>query len=360
MTTCSRLLCAFLAFAPTAQDAPGDRRFAFFVTGDPQYVAEETEAPKALDPESEKANGRFIALLNRLPGTVAPAAAGGGRVAKEILGVLVTGDLIDSGDKNGAKFEAMQRVEWARFRADYGLDGRDGRIPFPVYEMHGNHDSVRGGGIVLPDIKERNRRRPGVAGVSANGLHYSWDWGAIHLVACGIFAGEGEQVREGHHYNPLGSLEFLRKDLEERVGASGRPVVVSHHLHLTAGNDDWPDADLAAYYELLSRYNVIAVFHGHTHGNAERLGWDGKKPVARGPGIPVFNPDDAGSTKTKHPSPNHGLLYVEILDRPGTDRDTLSVRACRTRDNWETEEWISLGTGLPVRIPDGPLLNPAK
>ncbi len=68
--------------------------------------------------------------------------------------------MIDSLDKNGRPYPAMQRVEWQRFVADYGLTGKDGRIPLPVYEIHGNHDRPQGDTFVVDAIIERNKRRP--------------------------------------------------------------------------------------------------------------------------------------------------------------------------------------------------------
>ena len=104
------------------------------------------------------------------------------------------------------------------------------------------------------------------------------DWGALHLVNLGIFVGAGDEKREGHHYAPRSSLEFLRSDLAEQVGDSGRPVVVSHHLHLHSSDYDWPSEDRAAYYETLSQYNVVAIFNGHSHGSPPRRHrWDGAR-----------------------------------------------------------------------------------
>ena len=36
----------------------------------------------------------------------------------------------------------------------------------------------------------------------------------------------------------------------------------------------------------------------------------------------------------------HGVLYVELFDRPGTADDEWVVRSCATRDNWETHTWL--------------------
>lgn len=329
-------------------------RVSFFAIGDPQYLAEKAAEPKKLDPYSEEANARFIRLLSDLRGAPIPGRLGGGTVAREIRGVIVAGDLIDSLDKRGGHYPAMQRFEWERFQADYGLRGGDGKIPFPVYELHGNHDGPQGDTFLIREIVRRNERRPAVVGVSANGLHYSWDWGPLHLVNLGIFVGEGETRRKDHHYAPRASLEFLRADLKAHVGESRRPVIVSHHLHLTTNDYDWPDEDRAAYFAVLSRYNVIAIFNGHTHGSPPRhTRWDGKKVGPKIDGIDNFDPDDAAAAKLHQGKPvglAHGLLYCELVDAPGTDHDRFVVRSYKTRDNWKSAQWDQAWS-QPVSLP---------
>ena len=257
----------------------------------------------------------------------------------------------------------MQRFEWQRFVADYGLRGGDGRIPFPAYELHGNHDGPQGDSFLVADIVKRNKTRPAVVNVSANGLHYSWDWGPLHLVNVGIFVGAGEAKREEHHYAPRSSLEFLRADLAEHVGDSGRPVAISHHLPLSTRDYEWPSEDLASYWELVSQHNVVAIFNGHTHGSpSRRHRWNGTELRPDGPGVDNFDPDDAAAAKLHNGKPvglAHGLLYVELIDRPGKDRDELVVRSHITKDNWQTAAWDQLWS-KGVEIPDDAASRAAK
>ena len=222
----------FLAFVSlgviSGNSEAAEKRYAFLISGDPQYVAQKVKEPKKLDIYSEQANSRFLSLVKSFPGTAIPEKSGGGTVSRKILGMLVTGDLIDSADKNGGFYPAMQRFEWQRFKADYGLNGKDGGLPFPVYELHGNHDGPQGDTFIVDDIIERNKTRPQVVHVSGNGLHYSWDWGPLHLVNLGMFVGAGEERRKDHHYAPRGSLEFLREDLKRHgrwVREAGDPVL---------------------------------------------------------------------------------------------------------------------------------------
>lgn len=327
--------------------ARAEKRYAFIISGDPQYVAQKAQQPKKLDIYSEQANSRFISLVNSFPGTAIPEKSGGGTVSRELLGMLVTGDLIDSADKNGGFYPAMQRFEWQRFKADYGLTGGDGGLPFPVYELHGNHDGPQGDTFIVDGIIERNKTRPGVVQVSGNGLHYSWDWGPLHLVNLGMFVGTGEERRKDHHYAPRASFEFLREDLERHVGNSGRPVILSFHLHPNGPDFDWPPEDRSSLWDIVSNYNVIALLHGHTHGSPpSRLQWDGLKFAGKLPGgIDVFNPDDSGAAKTDRRNPGqavglrHGFLYAELIDREGEKNDEFVVRSIATKDNWESHHW---------------------
>ncbi len=324
-----------------------EKRYPFFITGDPQYLAEKAAVPERLDRFSEEANARFIELLGKFPGAAIPGELGGGKVSEEVLGVIVTGDLIDSCDKVGGDYEAMGRYEWGRYVADYGLVGGDGKLRWPVYEVHGNHDGPQADTFVIEEIIERNRRRPGVGKVSENGLHYSWEMGPLHVVALGMFVGAGDGRREGHHYAPKESLEFLRVDLAERVGDSGRPVMLVFHLHPNCPEFDWPAEDLAAFWEAMEGYNVVALVHGHTHGSPpSRMQWDGEKfgNMLEG-GIDVFNPDDSGASKEDPRKPGegmglaHGFLYAELVDAPGEEDDRLVVWSYFTKDNWATHGW---------------------
>jgi hypothetical protein len=354
-----RLLC--LIIAASTLSAHGEGRYAFLVSGDPQYLAEKSATPKQLDPLSEQANDRFIRLIQKLPGTPLPKSMGGGTVSKNILGILITGDLIDSLDKRGGVHPAMQQFEWKRFKADYGLAGNDGRIPFPAYELHGNHDGPQGDTFLTQEIIARNLKRPGVVNRSTNGLHYSWNWGPIHCVNLGLFVGEGEERRPKYHYAPRGSLAFLKQDLAKHVADSGRLVVLSHHLHLNAPGFDWPSEDLAAYHQTIQPYNVVAIFNGHTHGSPpRRLVWNGQKIQPDRPtsiGIDSFDPDDSGAAKLHKGKPvgmNHGFLYVELIDEPGAKSDRFIVRSYASKDNWKTAQWIRMWSKtvkVPARAP---------
>jgi len=323
-----------LAVVVTADPKQKDESIAFFLVGDTHLLANKKE-PAKLDDRSTSLSLGLIDTLNKLPGADIPKAAGGGKVLAA-RGVIHAGDCIDTGDQANVK---MQETEWAAFVNDYGLTGKDGRLKMPVYEVHGNHDSPRGDGLAVKSIIERNKSRPGVTNRSKNGLHYSWDWGNVHFINLGIVVGQVEDVKRKRRYGPHGSLDFLIADLKEKVGTSGRPVVVTHHVDMLryaqslpvedkkAEGMEWDPADVKGYFDALRGYNVAAILYGHTHGrNVYR--WDGSAKRAE-TGIPVFN-----VTKSSHyASKQQAFFYLEIRG------ENVIVREYQTKDGWQTGSW---------------------
>jgi cytolysin (calcineurin-like family phosphatase) len=334
-----------LVAAPALCGAKEATEVAFFVVGDTHYLAERNK-PETLNAVSAATNARLIDTLNRLPGTEIPKEAGGGTVLAP-RGVVHAGDLIDSGDRSGGVYPKMQRTEWDAYEAGFGLTGGDGKLKYPVYEVHGNHDSPQGDGLVVERIAVRNKKRPGVGSVSKNGLHYSWDWGRVHFVCLGIVVGTVKAVSRKRRYAALDSLEFLTDDLAARVGKSGRPVVVTHHVDVAryatgcdpnsaASGREWDACDVRGYFDALKGYNVVAILYGHTHArNVFR--WDGT--AAKGKeGIPVFNVDNAGHFGFKE----QGLFYCCLTEKE------LVVREYQTGDRWETARWTPQAWSVPV------------
>ena len=321
------------------------RTVSFFLIGDTHYCADAIET-SAMNARSAEYNGRLIEWLNKLPGTEIPAAAGPGVVA-DPHGVVHAGDLVDNGDKNGPQFKAMVETELAAFVADWGLGGGDGRLRWPVREIHGNHDSPHGDGAVISEIKARNRRRPGLTNVSPNGLHYSWDWGGVHFVALGIVAGDAPAVKRPRRYAPLGSLPFLADDLAQHVGQSGRPVVIVHHVDVARYSkpvadevvvkQEWDYGDVHAFYEMLKPYRTVATLYGHTHvRNIFR--WDGTPERKVAGGIASINTDNAAH----YHDAQQAFLHLEIDERE------LRVREFSTKDAWLTGFWTPQIWRFPI------------
>ena len=236
------------------QDAAVRDDITFFTSSDSHYGRENNAA----------INRRVIDAMNALPGEPLPATLGGGFV-RTPRGVVLNGDLLDEGfDKETAP------QNWAEFCHDYGINGSDGRLCFPLYEGFGNHDGGPMRSFVRAGIKERNPKRVGLKSVSENGLHYSWDWEHVHLVQLNLFGGSGPQDVKGVNgpdHDPEGALDFLRDDLAKHIGTSGRPVIIFQHFAWVGGMAEWwqPEAK-ERFHDVVKPYRVACLINGHSHG----------------------------------------------------------------------------------------------
>jgi len=338
---------AALAGLSHAAPNPTSKSTSFFLVGDTHYCADE-KVPDQLMGTSRELTSRLVEWLNKLPGSAFPEKLGGGTIEAP-KGVIHAGDLIDSGDKSGPKYDAMQRTELAAFTADWGLNGGDGKLRWPVCEVHGNHDSPHGKGIVIDSIIARNKKRQGLTSLSRNGLHYSWDWNGVHFINLGIVVGQVKSVARKRRYAPMDSLDFLVDDLAEKVGKSGRPVVITHHVDMVrfaaessdeeVTKKEWDYADVRAFFAALKDYKVAAILYGQTHvRNIFR--WDGgAKPLPTGGmGIPVFNTDNASHFKSEE----QAILHFTM-----NEKETL-VREFATADSWLTGKWNDQVWRFPV------------
>ncbi len=317
--------------------AADEDRVSFFAVADTHYLANKFD-PEQVDDRSRSITSRLIETLNGLPGAAISENAGGGVVSTP-RGVIHAGDIIDTGDKNGVWQERMQQTEWKAFEADYGLNGGDGRLKYPVFEVHGNHDGPQGQGVAIDGIKNRNKRRAGLANVSSNGLHYSWNWGPVHFVNLGIVVGEDKRVETKRRYASLDSLDFLVANLKEHVGDSGRPVVITHHIDIARytgpcdpanpenQNREWHPCDVRAFYEAILKFNVLAILYGHTH-TRNIATWNGVSTRAD-EGFSLFNIDNSGHFG----GGQQAFYYFEI------GPEEMTVRECATKDGWMSHAW---------------------
>lgn len=337
-----------VAAACLPQTARGETSppLGFCLVSDTHFLADK-EHPDRLDERSAQVCGRLVDTLNALPGERLPEALGGG-VVQPFKGVLHGGDVIDTGDKTGRVQEAMQRTEWDGFQREYGLTGSDGRLKYPVYEVHGNHDGPGGTGIVIDGIKARNRRRPGVTHISESGLHYAWEWGPVRFLNLGIVVGRNEAEGQRRRYQPQGSLEFLQADLQAFVKDRTQPLVLLHHIDVqrysveSAADDpknlgrEWHPRDARAYYEALRGYNVVAIFYGHTHAR-NVLRWDGTSQRTE-QGLPLFNVDNSSHFH----GTQQAFFYCELSNRE------LTIHECQTTDGWATHQWTPQSWRRPL------------
>ena len=278
----------------TAKPAdPSDNDLTFFVVSDTHY---------GLSPRGDVAIPKLVDEMNAMPGTPYPAKIGG-KVGTP-RGVIHIGDITNDG----------KTANWDKFAQDYGLNGTDGRLKFPVYETWGNHD----GGDKQPvqmAIKERNKHRVGLTNVSENGMHYSWDWNNIHFVSLGISPGTTK-----HPYDPENSTAFAAQDLAKYVGKSGRPVILLHHFGFDKAHSWgwWPDDYKNAYHDLIKDYNVLGILHGHAH----------KSEIYKWEGIDIFHPPHFQGDPKKDEPVTHGFFIFHIT------ADQLTVAERKLDETW--------------------------
>jgi cytolysin (calcineurin-like family phosphatase) len=255
--------CSLLVGAERVPGAPRD--VTFLVTSDAHYDAF----------ENEDRNDRVrdtLRAMNAVTNLTWPEALGGGPIAQP-RAVIVLGDLIDDGDR---VFQGKHQGprQWLQYLADFGFDGRDGLLDFPVFETWGNHDGPpvgcdKFGFNLQAQLKDRNRRRlqhGWLTALSSNALFCSWDWDDVHLVLLGIYPADRPnpdwQKYSPTWHDPQGALSFLKEDLARHVGDSGRPVVLMSHCGFDT--DWWHTNDWQAAYQAAGSYHVILYLYGHT------------------------------------------------------------------------------------------------
>ena len=253
-----------------------ERDVTFIVTSDVHYDAF----------ENEDRNDRVrdtLRAINAATNLAWPEELGGGTIAKP-RGVLVLGDVIDDGDR---VFQGKHQTprQFFQFAADFGFDGTDGLLDFPVFETWGNHDGPPVGAEKLgfsfqARLKERNARRQQkgwLTSLSTNGLHYSWDWDDVHFVMLGLYPADEQNPLLKRYspvwHNPQGALAFLKEDLARHVGTNGRPVVLLSHCGFDT--DWWHTNDWKAAYEAAKPYNVVLYMYGHTGTGLRKWSPDG-------------------------------------------------------------------------------------
>jgi cytolysin (calcineurin-like family phosphatase) len=259
------VLLLLIVARPVAAGTPTTRNVTFITTSDCHYVEPDRHNNR------NDANRQTIQEMNNIIRSDWPQELGGGRIDPP-RGVCVLGDCIDDGDRSvaGRNVSAQQ---YDLFRQDFGLDGTDGRLAFAVFEGWGNHDGPpigheKHGFSFRSQLVARNQLRLArhlIGHLSDNGLHYSWDWDDVHFVQLNLYP--ADRQHDGVRYspdwhNPENALAFLKQDLAQCVGDSGRPVVLMSHCGFDTDwwfPDDWKNA-----YDAARSYHVILYLYGHS------------------------------------------------------------------------------------------------
>lgn len=225
-----------------------------------------------------EANLRQVDALNALPGTPWPDSRDG--TVDEPRGVLIAGDLTDDGAPG----------EWDEFEEIYGLDGTDGLLKWPVFEATGNHDRrILWTDPVLGQVARRHGR-----------LVRSWNWDDVHMVSLDL-------------YPDYAARQWLARDLA-RAGRKVPVVIYFHYAIQGPWSQWWGDSEKEAFAEVIDGYNVVAIFHGHSH-RPRHYRWKG---------YDVFN---VGACRHRH----YSFCAVRITD------ETITVASRQ----WDEGRWRS-------------------
>lgn len=285
------LLCAVLAGLLWPVGLYGQTDITFFAIGD-THIGWRSDA----NPD-EGNNLALLAELNALPGTAYPGQIGG--IVDVPLGVLHVGDMIDR------VFYIGPPDQWNDFVNIYGTDGTDGMLNYPLYQCMGNNDKDADNQSGTTYIRDQVTARHG-------GLYYSWDWQGVHFVCMDM--------------TPTPEiLNWLADDL----AATGpvRPIVLFDHFP--------PSSPGEALRQVIEGYNIVAIFHGHTHAARHTI-WEGYDvyecgtPLGGGSRFSVAHITDTYMTVVERTWSNGGSgswsSYVEHRDLDPVSQYTLNIQ----------------------------------
>ena len=247
--------------------------FTFIVAGDPQYDQKNNA-------HRETENKRTVDRIKRVVGGV----------SHEVLGVIVVGDLIQSGDSGGLDLKIpdidQAKEHWTKEN-----------LGAPVLEVYGNHDQSDShqrvetffwDGVVdyinHRNVVRHNERRikdvdgstKGLTAFDATNGHYAWEWDGVMLVNINDHAGTGNfnndaslQSNSPRSRQARASLAFLERVLRHHV-TPRQPVVLIQHVSfdtfsLTDNGGWWSPNERQSLLSMVQPHHVIAMFSGHSH-----------------------------------------------------------------------------------------------
>lgn len=329
------------------------RHVSWLATGDPQY--------QNGDDDRRVTSDRTLSMMNYFL-----------ERANTLRGALVAGDLT----QNSRAIDEFGDYRWAI--DDLGSDSRvsDADLYFDLnpggtnrfffdtvgnHDRHGDDDGASSAACVFTAdacvdrhaIKMALERRSRTTPLTKNGHDegaglYSWDWHDVHFANVGNAAMDENPSNEGTddacddlslsdhlagtwvcsdpdpdfvEVDPGKALTFLKDDLRENVGSSGRPVVINQHYGFDqfargcgSGSTDrsttppthtcskvevwWTKQQIEKFWDAIAGYNVVAIYVGHSHLGPSDTDWATSFPRPSGrtngpDSVPVFHADAA-------------------------------------------------------------------
>lgn len=186
-------------------------------------------------------------------------------------------------------------------------------VNVPVYPGLGNHD----GSIDSPVVnyaEDYVKRNPGMFDVISESLsQYVFEVKGVHFVHLGVTAGIDDRYQ--------GSLEFLKMLLATRISRTA-PFILFQHFGVTSYGW-WSAEERLMLWSILKGYNVLAIFHGHHHGDHVLHLWNGVETAGRS----INSSPDPPLLDINCVSISDGYTYpTVIVDDPQASSGTLVIR----------------------------------
>jgi len=152
----------------------------------------------------------------------------------------------------------------SRYLSDYGTDGTDGRLNYPVYLTIGNHDSPPSSTFqAVTDIIEAKE----------GSRAYRFEYGGVHFICCDLFPQSASTLGD-YYQDSHCTIAWLEQQLK-LIGTNDRIILFQHYDYediddpaagLKPGGVWWSYTDADELLEVIDGYNIIAIMHGHNHG----------------------------------------------------------------------------------------------
>ncbi len=328
-----------------------DNGFSMILTSDSQWPwTSKTDAGVA-EPDNEKEENATVLNQNHVSSINSLVASLG-----NVKGLIMNGDLTAYGHSR----------ELDKFKSIYA------GIKVPMYLGLGNHDyannvdncyenncanrmveymvdHIKTNGSTSSDVNVSDAYKfPEIVTTTTGSLSYSWDVGNIHFVQLQNFP---VYQREWSNYVSDGAakrktvkitaaLNWLGADLA-KARSAGKIIILNYH----DSDEHWSDYGIpqtltSKFTQMLSTYNVAAVFVGHYHSS---IGRDYPTRVSYGT-VPVFYCGSASQSK---------FMLVNFKGNKMTVENVSSLNAETTRSNRREYTLFDRAETIPPPKQDG-------